>query len=102
MLGDVFREGRGIDELFGDLLAHSNERVVDRILAFLADSRIRRTGTPRLVHELLDHIARFRGKQIRPACLFLSAMFYGDVDFVLRTGDGSVPANPGEYVCDEF
>jgi len=30
------------------------------------------------------------------------AMFYGNVDFVLRTGGGSVPAHPGEYLCDEF
>jgi hypothetical protein len=29
------------------------------------------------------------------------AMFYGDVDFVLRTGGGRVPTEPGEYVCDD-
>lgn len=31
------------------------------------------------VHELLTHIARFRGKQVRPLCLFLSARCFGEV-----------------------
>lgn len=31
------------------------------------------------VHELLMHIARFKGKQIRPACLMLAAKVFGDV-----------------------
>jgi octaprenyl-diphosphate synthase len=30
------------------------------------------------VHELLEHLSRFRGKQVRPACLFLSARCFGD------------------------
>lgn len=30
------------------------------------------------VHELLTHIARFRGKQVRPLCLFLAARCFGE------------------------
>ncbi|HCW45784.1 MAG TPA: hypothetical protein DGU45_10790 [Planctomycetes bacterium] len=32
------------------------------------------------VHELLDHLAQFRGKQIRPACVFLAARCFGEVN----------------------
>lgn len=30
------------------------------------------------VHELLEHLSSFRGKQVRPACLFLSARCFGN------------------------
>jgi len=31
------------------------------------------------VNELLEHLSRFQGKQVRPACLFLSGRCFGDI-----------------------
>lgn len=31
------------------------------------------------VHELLEHLSRFRGKQIRPACVFLAGRCFGEI-----------------------
>lgn len=45
-------------------------------------------SSEQFVHELLVHVARFRGKQIRPACLFLAGRWLGEVtqDHVCTAG----------------
>ncbi len=32
------------------------------------------------VHELLEHLSQFRGKQIRPACVFLAGRCFGEIE----------------------
>ncbi|HIA27979.1 MAG TPA: polyprenyl synthetase family protein [Planctomycetes bacterium] len=45
--------------------------------SYLADEF---SSSETFVHELLTHIARFRGKQVRPLCLFLAARCFGPVN----------------------
>lgn len=56
---------------------------MDRVNEFLA-AEFR--GREPFIHDVLTHVAEFRGKQIRPACVFLAGLWCGDVtDHHVRT-----------------
>ncbi len=50
------------------------ELEMDRLREFLA---VEFTAQDSLIHDLLDHVAKFRGKQLRPALLFLAGRLGG-------------------------
>lgn len=52
------------------------EREIDALNNYLEEEF---QSTEPFVHALLMHIARFRGKQIRPACVFLAGKWLGEV-----------------------
>lgn len=53
------------------------ERDMEAFNQYLKDEFV---SSEPFVHELLVHIAQYRGKQIRPACMFLAARAFGGMD----------------------
>jgi octaprenyl-diphosphate synthase len=49
---------------------------MENLRAYLADEF--KASEP-YVHELLEHLSQFRGKQIRPACVFLAGRCFGEI-----------------------
>ncbi|OUU21445.1 MAG: hypothetical protein CBC13_08970 [Planctomycetia bacterium TMED53] len=61
------------------VLSHLYEPIsadMDQLREFLSEEF--KSSEP-YVHELLEHLSQFRGKQIRPACVFLAGRCFGDI-----------------------
>ncbi|MDE0959282.1 MAG: polyprenyl synthetase family protein [Planctomycetota bacterium] len=60
-------------------LASLYEPIVEEMNALREYLQVEFASSEPFVHELLEHLAQFRGKQIRPACVFLAGKCFGDV-----------------------